>query len=66
MEGLKNNVMAQKLTLLNENPQGHDVNPLEGYNDNLIPADEDMANPLDFAIPSPNGFGGGYDDILDM
>ncbi|KAK8595428.1 hypothetical protein V6N13_016797 [Hibiscus sabdariffa] len=65
MEGLKNNVMAQKLTILNANPQGHGVNPSEGYNVNPIPADEDMANPLDVAIPSLNGFGG-YDDILDI
>ncbi|KAK8487804.1 hypothetical protein V6N11_066289 [Hibiscus sabdariffa] len=49
----------------NANPQGHGGNPIEGYNVNPIPADEDMANPLDFAIPSLNGFGGGYNDILD-
>ncbi|KAK8987462.1 hypothetical protein V6N11_027213 [Hibiscus sabdariffa] len=48
------------------NPEkGYDMNPSEGYNVNPIPADEDMANPLDSAIPSQNGFGGGYDDILD-
>ncbi|KAK8595418.1 hypothetical protein V6N13_016787 [Hibiscus sabdariffa] len=49
----------------NANPQGHGGNPVEGYNVNHVPADEDMANPLDFATPSPNGFGGGYNDILD-
>ncbi|KAK8595419.1 hypothetical protein V6N13_016788 [Hibiscus sabdariffa] len=66
MERLKINVQAQKLTLLDANPQGHGVNPLEGYNVNPIPADEDMANPLDFAISIPNGFGGGYVDIVDI
>ncbi|KAK8991938.1 hypothetical protein V6N11_044831 [Hibiscus sabdariffa] len=49
----------------NANPQGHGVNPVERYNGNPILADEDMENPLDFAIPSPNGFGGVDNDILD-